>query len=277
MNYPIIVSEIKVSKKTAKLTKLNSFEDIVSQKDTLFSDLNEDKLMQLINEIYNGKLNGANLREVQSLSKEEKRKHAVSALSFQPTLSQETPRKAGETTDVNTVGFFLKNRINVSNPTSRKVFWQTMDFATLLEYGLTKDCDFSKAMQDAGFFTYLFRQNTFTPEVREKDGVKLIVSSPKRAGAGGDILTKGGKIIFNRTDIIMRPFDSLEEYDEMTSKFYHAELANIEAFKHDGTIDSVINPVPEEGKVDGFFSAEFQEWIHERVAIDAGQQVEINN
>ena len=277
MNYPIIVSEIKVSKKTAKLTKLNSFEDIVSQKDTLFSDLKEDKLMQLLNEIYNGKLNGADLEKVNTMSQEEKRLHAIECFTFQAMLTQNVVKDPEENTDTNTIGFFLGNRLNVSNTTSRKVYYQTMTFGIIEKYGIKTGSDFSKALQNHGYITYLFRQDSFVPKTREKDGVEVIVSSPKRPGAGKDILTKDGKIIFSHTDIVMRPFDSLEEYDEAILKMGRAELHNKKAFKHDGTIDSVINPVPEEGKVDGFFSAEFQEWIHERVAIDAGQQVEINN
>ena len=275
MQHSIKVSQIKVTEKTARLTKLSTVEEIIANQDGLFTGLQDAQLMELINDIYNGKLKDSDINIISALDTEGKRLHAVNALSFQPELIQESTRKQGDSANVNTVGFFLKNRINVTNQTSLKYFWQTMDLATIIDLNITKDSNFSEIMKNQGYFTYILRTNSFNPEVN-KDG--MITSSPKRAGKGGDLLLKSEKLIFAKQDLVMQKFDSVEEYDELYDTVSAMESANTEEFKHDAVIDVVVNDIPVElRQKDGTFNPEFQTWLHESVNVGLGNQVEIKN
>lgn len=273
MQHSIKVNQIKVTEKTAILTKLGSVEEIIKEKDNLFTGLKDAELMNLINDIYNGKLKDSDTNLILALTTEEKRIHAVNALSFQPELIQEAARTANQS--VNTVGFFLKNRMNVTNQTSLKYFWQTTDLGTILELGIQKGSNFTEIMKNQGYFTYILRSNSFDPEIN-KD--KKIVSPAKRAGKEGDFLLKDGKLIFVKSNLVLQKIESLEKFDELHEAVSEMESKNAEDFKHDAVIDVIINKIPLEiRQKDGTFNDEFQEWLHEAVNVGLGNQVEIKN
>jgi len=273
MLYPVLISNVKVSKKTSRITGASTLEELLKKEETLFKGKSDAELMIILEDIYNNKLANAQRAEILTYSTEEKRQHAINALSYQLELVQEMPRVTSADAPVNQVGFFLRNRLNVSNQVSRKTFWQTTTHEVLKAYGFKKNDDFSSIMQNNGQFVYLYRENSFTPDLNA-DGA--VVSSPKRAGAGGDLLLKDGKLIFQKTYLVMQAFESLEEYDEKIATLEAKEQANVVEFKHDSVIDVVNNTIPVEvRKEDGTFNQEFQSWLHEYLNISVGMQVEV--
>lgn len=273
MLYPVLISNVKVSKKTSRITNCSTLEELLKKEETLFKGKSDAELMIILEDIYNNKLANAQRQEILGYDTEQKRQHAINALSYQLELVQEMPRVTSSDAPVNQVGFFLRNRLNVSNQVSRKTFWQTTTHEVVKAYGFKKDADFSAVMQSNGQFVYLYRENSFTPEVNAEGKV---ITTPKRAGAGGDLLLKDGKLIFQRTFLVMQAFESLEEYTEKTEALEAKEQANVAEFKHDSVIDVVNNVIPTEVRLeDGTFNQEFQAWLHEFLGKSVGMQIEV--
>lgn len=273
---PVIVNKIKLSEKTSKLTGTTTFAELQLVKPKLFSNFSDKDLLALLEDIYNGKLTGSNLAAVKEMSEEEKRNHAIESLSLQLELVQEMPRLVNQEVAVfNAMSMFMKTRLNVSNQTSKKYVWQTTTLAIAEDHGYTEGCNFSEIMlENFGLFTYLHRVNSFTPEIREN----RIVSSPKRAGKGGDLLIKDGKLIFNETKFVIEKVESEDEVEAKFQEYQAKEIANAEEFKHDATIDIVENtdiPVEVRDKKTGYFSDEYQKWLNEYYAESTGIQVGI--
>lgn len=104
---------------------------------------------------------------------------------------------------------------------------------------------------------YLLTEEYLTAEFR--DG--KIVSSPKRKGKGGNILTAEGKLIFQSTSLVSTESDA--EFANFTYDDFVA-YEKAQTIKFDGEI--LATEVPEETKDAGFFNDEFSEWIQEYYA-----------
>lgn len=277
MLYPVLIKEVKSSKKTLRLTGAKNIQEFEKVKDSVFAGKTDKELMEIIDDVYNYKLAHSQRTEILSMSTEEKIQHLIGSLSFQAQFRQETPREKRD--NLNTVGFFLRNRLNVSNSVGSKVFYQTMTYDVIVQEQFNVVEDLSAHLADQGVFVYLFRENTFTPEVNDKN---LIVTAPKRKGAGGNILCKtdpktgNPRIIFQITQLIMQKVENKEEYDALWEKVEAAEKANAEAFKSDQEIDVVENEIPAEVRSeDGSFAPDFQEWLHEQVNVGLSMQTKI--
>lgn len=278
MLYPVLVSELKSSKKTLRLTGAANVQEFEKIKDKVFAGKSDEELMVIIDDVYNQKLSHSQRTEILGMSTKEKIQHLIGSLSFQAQLRQETPRQKNES--LNQVGFFLRNRLNVSNAVGSKVYYQTMTYDVIVAEQFNTVNDLSAHLADQGVFVYLFRENTFDPEVNSDH---KIVTAPKRRGAGGNILCKTDektgkpRIIFQVTRLLMDKVENPKQYEEMLAKVEQAERENAEAFKADQEIDVVENEVPAEKRSgeNGAFEAEFQEWLHEQVVSGLSMQTKI--
>jgi hypothetical protein len=277
MLYPVLVKEIKASKKTLRITGASNVQEFNKIKDSVFAGKKDKEIMDIIDDVYNYKLAHSLRTEILNMSLEDKIQHLIGNLTFQAQFRQETPRQKNE--GVNAVGFFLRNRLNVSNSVGSKVFYQTMTYDVVTEEGFDRIEDLSATLAEQGKFIYLFRQNSFNPEVNSEG---QIVSAPKRKGAGGNILCKTDpetgkpRIIFQHTILLMDKVESKEELEAMLNKAQEAEKANSEEFKSDCEIDVVENEIPAEVRGEnGAFALDFQQWLHEQVYEGLSMQTKI--
>lgn len=277
MLYPVLISEIKATKKTARITGASNVQEFNQVKDSVFAGKSEKEIIELIDDVYNYKLAHSQRTEILGLSKEAKIEHLINNMSFQMQFRQETPREKSEA--VNNVGFFLRGRLNVSNQVGSKVFYQTVTYEVIQAEKYDKVSDLSAAMAEQGVFVYLFRKNSFEPEVN-KDG--LIVSAPKTKGKGGNILCKTDpktglpRIIFQQTYILMEKVKSPEQLEQLIATAEKAEKENNLEFKSDQEIDVVENEIPAMVRAEnGTFAPAYQEWLQRQLSEGLQMQTKI--
>lgn len=255
--YPVTVQKIKVTSKTAEVTGIASYEEILSKKSKLFGQQTDKQLTETYNKIHGGKLKESDLGSFSELSKEDKRLACINALTFQLELTQKAQRDESVVSSTNHLSYFLMGRAN-TNSDSLKYFWQTTTFQFCTTHGIESGFNLSEYYGGLGYVVYLLRTNfTTVSEDEMQDG--LITYAPKTMGKGGDVLTFKDKLIFQKTELIMHESDNInDDIIELENKEKTAFI------KHDGTID--YSDVPTMQKVGALFNDEFQEWLQEEYA-----------
>ena len=191
--HPVTVNKVKVTSKTADVTGISSYEEILSKKSKLFSAQTDKQLRETYNKIHGGKLKESDLSSFSELSKEERRLSCINALTFQLELTQKAQRDETVTTGNGLLSHFLVGRAN-TNGDSLKYFWQTVTFQFCQEHSIKSGFNLSEYYGGLGYVVYLLRSNfTSIPEEEMQDG--LITYAPKTMGKGGDILTFKDKLI----------------------------------------------------------------------------------
>lgn len=264
--YPVTVNKIKVTSKTAEVTGIASYEEILSKKSKLFSAQTDKQLTETYNKIHSNKLKESDLSTFGELSKEDKRLACINALTFQLELTQKAQKDDSIVSSGNNhLSHFLMGRAN-TNGDSLKYFWQTTSFLYCQEHGIEAGFNFSEYYAtlkdnkkgDNNYMVYLLRTN-FT-KVEDDDLIDgMIPYAPKTMGKGGDILTFKGKLIFQKTELIMHESDNVND-DIIALENKEKSLS----IKHDGTID--YSDVPQMQKIGALFNEEFQEWLQEEYA-----------
>lgn len=264
--YPVIVSKIKLSKRTMKLTNLVTYEELLAAKPTLFKKFTESQIDDVIREVYNGKLTDTQLLNMNKLSFDEKREHAIAALSVIYELKQDFERPDADSKLTNAFSLFMSARVNVGNNESTKTAFQTADVASTDALNITEGVDLFEMFKKEGKFIYIFRKTDFTPEVDKATG--HVTSIPKRMGKEGDYLTKDGKLLFMHTQLSVAENLTAEQIDELYERHYEAEQANAKEFKHDDNAALDASKIPAATrKQDAFgnnlgeFTDEYQEWL----------------
>lgn len=272
MSKEVIVRAINPTKKTVELTGLSSLAEIKAKKSTLFADYSESDLIQTYTNLHNGKIAEDKLEEFSKLSKEEMRDSLIKTLRFQLTVEQDAIRvdENGNITDsiVNNnpiLAFGLRGSgYNTLSGTNKKVAWTTFDLFSIEDMGLTEKCNLTAIVAEGGLEVYVQRLTSFEPEKRDN----RIVSSPKRLGKGGAILTKNGKMMYQASNIKLGESIDIEALEQQ-------EAENIVNFKHDDVYPVEDTPV-ESKDSNGFFNQEFEAFLHrEYVATTKGSMVKV--
>lgn len=282
--YPVLVADINLSKSTKAITGLETFNALVKEHGTLFSEKSNEELETLIlDTLHKGKLKGINKNKIVTMSKEEKRNYATSILSINVALTQDREATRDDNNRSKAMGLFMKSRVNIAGNTSTKYAYQTATLAEVLEYQLNIGTNFSDFMQKSGTFVYIQRVRTFEPEIDPK--TKNVLTEPMRSGSGGDVLRKldAGvpRLVFMRSELIIEQDVKKDEMEQMYNTLYSEETQNETAFafsEEDKTFSIDQTTVPAQGRVpDGSFDEDFQNWLNAHYNEGAGIQTEITN
>lgn len=263
---PVKVAAIKITSTTREYTGLETYEEVAEESASLFKKLNGTDLKNLvIQKIYKGKLNEEQEKEIDGMSKEELRTHAIENLTFQLEVAQNYDRP--DNSESKLISVFMGTRLNISESSNGiKKDWITTTFGNIQAQGIKLRTDLTQLYLEQGLLLYVMRRFTFDPEFREG----RIISSPYRAGKGGDILTKDDKLIFMKTECMFVNVDGEEEAVEAYSAFEALEQLNRDEFKRpeDSTKERIaFMSVPSETKdKNGYFNPEFEDWISEKYA-----------
>lgn len=237
----VVASKIIVTRPSVALTGISSFQDLLDEKDSLFADKSESELLSIYNK-QNPKVDADSLNAFKALSKSEKRAKLVNELTVQIEFRQDYEREGG-----NSNLWLFMERDNIGDTSSgSKVYYQTATLGRVEGFKLTEGGNFT--IKDKVVF--LNQKTTSTPVIANGD----VVSNPKRAGKGGNILTKVGKMLFLITELIISNKYSAEQLQE-------EEDENRMEMKHDGIIDADSVPSDERGD-NGQRSSEYQSWLN---------------
>ena len=241
------VAEISLTKPTMNITKLNSYEQLVNQKDSLFQDYSEEKLQSLYDSM-NKNAPNSKVAEFKALSKSDKAKKLVNDLTVSMTLTQEYEREGSTTSNV--LAMFNK-RDNIGSSTGKKQCWIYPTFNVAENFSVGGN------LEVENHTVFIQQLTTFDPEV-DKNG--NVTSALKRAGKGGDGLMKDGKPLFLKTELVVTTSQSFEELEEQ-------EKENREEMKHTEVIDAQL--IPDDSKNGtANFNKEYQNFINSLLGKD---------
>jgi hypothetical protein len=271
--YPVIVNDLRLTKKTKALTNLESYNELVEKKDTLFSKKSDAEIMQLLTEeIYGGKLNRAQLRDLQSMTAKQRLEHLQGQLTITTELIQQRESQRTDSKLGKTFNLFMGSRLNVGRNESSKYAYQTTTLNEAVAMGLVIGQNFTEMLAERKVFVYIYRVRSFEPEF-VGDNVN---TSPMRAGKGGDVLRKDGKLLFLLTQLVIEPNMNEAEISKTFDELYKEETDNEIAFAHTPGHEISSDDIPAEARDDkGSFSADFQNWLNETYNEGIGQQVAI--
>lgn len=275
--FPVVVTDIRLTKPTIALTGLSSWKELQENKSRLFQSLTTAQLLEKITlDIHKNKLRAKELRLIEAMSDAEKRAYLVGNLSITIEMTQEIERIGGDEDSTNlgnVFSLFMNSRINISDSnTSTKYHFQTSTVTNTEQLGAEIGQDLSAKLAKQGILTYIARIHSFKPIFNE-DG--YITSAPKRAGKDGDLLTKDGNLIFMHTKFVIQPNLEQQAIEDLYAQLYNKEVANHESFVADKDGNIPAANIPAESRAEdgsGMFNPEFQAWLQEKVANTLGHQ-----
>lgn len=270
--FPIIVSDVRLTKPTMAIAGVNTWSDLVTNQAILFKNLTDEQLLEkIVVELHKNKLKAVQVKQLSDFSKEQKRQYLINNLSVTIELTQDIERvDSGESADdpfnanlSRTLKVFMSSRLNItdsSNTTKYHFQTSTVENALNLDVGVGVKLD--ETLAEQGIFAYIARVHSYKPEVNPEG---YIVSAPKRAGKDGDILTKDGNLIFMHTRFILQEGLTPAQMNQLYSDLYTKELANHTKYIADKDGNIPADSVPKESRLDdgsGRFNPEFEAWLH---------------